>query len=40
MVEDICNLLNNGEINSLWGVEEKALLLEELEGSGLPNEKY
>lgn len=40
MVEDICNLLNNGEITSLWNVEDKAKLLEEVEGSGLPNEKY
>jgi len=40
MVEDICNLLNNGEITSLWNIEDKAKLLEEVEGSGLPNEKY
>lgn len=34
MVEDICNLLNNGEIASLWNIEDKAKLLEELEGQG------
>jgi adenosine deaminase len=40
MVEDICNLLNNGEIASLWNVEDKAKLLEEVDSNGLPNEKY
>ena len=40
MVEDMCNLLNNGEIASIWSAEDKGKLLEEVEGSGLPNEKY
>ena len=40
MVEDICNLRNNGEIASIWSAEDKGKLLEEVEGSGLPNEKY
>ena len=30
MLEDICNLLNNGEIPNLFGLEEKAKLLEDL----------
>jgi dynein heavy chain len=30
LLEDICNLLNNGEIPNLFGFEEKAKLLEDL----------
>ena len=40
MVEEICNLLNNGEIASIWNAEDKAKLLEDVESSGTPNEKY
>ena len=31
MVEDICNLLNNGEIASIWNAEDKAKLLEDIQ---------
>jgi len=34
MVEDICNLLNNGEITSLWNTDDKSKLIEEIEGNG------
>jgi dynein heavy chain len=30
MLEDICNLLNNGEIPNLFPLEEKAKIVEEL----------
>ena len=40
MVEDICNLLNNGEIASLWSAEDKSKLLEDMDEDGTPNEKY
>lgn len=39
MVEDICNLLNNGDIPSLWNAEDKSKLLEDIDGK-TPNEKY
>lgn len=39
MVEDICNLLNNGDIPSLWSAEDKSKLLEDVDGK-TPNEKY
>ena len=32
MVEDICNLLNNGEIPNLFPTEEKAKIIEEIPG--------
>ena len=34
MIDDICNLLNNGEIASLWNNEDKIKLIEEIEGNG------
>lgn len=42
MVEDISNILNNGEVPNLFPAEEKAKILEEVElpGGGTPNEKY
>lgn len=43
MLEDICNLLNNGEIPNLFGMEEKAKLLEDLSSlisAGTPQEKF
>lgn len=36
MYEDICNLLNNGEIPNLFPLEEKAKIIEEISNI-LPN---
>ena len=36
MYEDICNLLNNGEIPNLFPLEEKAKIIEEISNM-LPN---
>jgi dynein heavy chain len=42
MVEDVCNILNNGEVPNLFPTEEKMKIIEEMSGqtSGTPNEKY
>jgi dynein heavy chain len=43
MVEEICNLLNNGEIPNLFPQDERAKIIEEVIGapqSASPNEKY
>lgn len=41
MVEDISNILNNGEVPNLFPTEEKAKILEEVDiQTGTPNEKY
>ena len=42
MVEDICNLLNNGEVPNLFPLEERIKIIEEMSSytSGTPNEKY
>ena len=42
MVEDICNILNNGEVPNLFPTEEKMKIIEEMSGQtqGTPNEKY
>ncbi|CAD8115295.1 unnamed protein product [Paramecium sonneborni] len=42
MVEDICNILNNGEVPNLFPPEEKSKIIEEMSSytSGTPNEKY
>jgi dynein heavy chain len=32
MVEDICNILNNGEVPNLFPVEEKLKIIEEMSG--------
>ena len=34
MVEDICNLLNNGEVPNLFNTEDKTKLTEEMEMDG------
>lgn len=39
-VEEICNILNNGEIPNLFPVEEKAKIIEDITINGTPNEKY
>lgn len=42
MVEDICNILNNGEVPNLFPTEEKNKIIEEMSSytNGTPNEKY
>lgn len=30
MVEDICNILNNGEVPNLFPIEEKARIIDEM----------
>lgn len=43
MVEDICNILNNGEVPNLFPNEERAKIIEEVGQDcpgGTPNEKY
>ena len=42
MLEDVCNILNNGEVPNLFPNEEKAKIIEEVSSytSGTPNEKY
>lgn len=40
LVEDICNILNKGEIPNLFPPEEKAKILEDIPITGSPNEKY
>jgi dynein heavy chain len=43
MLEDICNLLNNGEVPNLFPLEEKAKIVEEVSNvmpSGTMNQKY
>jgi dynein heavy chain len=43
MLEQICNLLNNGEVPNLYPAEEKSKLIEDLSNiivSGTPQEKY
>ena len=42
MVEDVCNILNNGEVPNLFPTEEKMKIIEEMSGQtqGTPNEKY
>lgn len=42
MVEDICNILNNGEVPNLFPPEEKSKIIEEMSSyiNGTPNEKY
>ena len=42
MLEEICNLLNNGDIPNLFPSEERAKIIEEVHGteSTSPNEKY
>jgi dynein heavy chain len=39
-VEDICNLLNNGEIPSVWNDEDRGKLVEDVSEGRTPNEKY
>lgn len=42
MVEDLCNVLNNGEVPGLFPLEEKVKIIEEMSAytQGTPNEKY
>lgn len=42
MVEDICNILNNGEVPNLFPTEERNKIIEEMSSyiNGTPNEKY
>jgi dynein heavy chain len=42
MVEDISNILNNGEVPNLFPLEEKMKIIEEMSSyiQGTPNEKY
>lgn len=42
MVEDISNILNNGEVPNLFPLEEKMKIIEEMSAyvQGTPNEKY
>lgn len=42
MLEDICNLLNNGEIPNLYPAEDKAKILEDIQNvqAKTPNDKY
>jgi len=42
MVEDVCNILNNGEVPNLFPQEEKSKIIEEMSAyvNGTPNEKY
>lgn len=42
MVEDICNILNNGEIPNLFPADEKAKIIEDMgsQVTGSTNEKY
>ena len=42
MVEDICNILNNGEVPNLFPIEEKARIIDEMSSyiQGTSNEKY
>lgn len=39
-MEEICNILNNGEIPNLFPMEDKAKIIEEIQANGTPNEKY
>jgi len=42
MLEDICNILNNGEVPNIFPMEEKAKIIEDVGAvfQGTPNEKY
>ena len=42
MVEDICNILNNGEVPNLFPLEEKTRIIDEMSSyiQGTSNEKY
>lgn len=42
MLEDVCNILNNGEVPNLFPMEEKLKIIEEVGSivTGTPNEKY
>lgn len=43
MVEEVCNLLNNGEVPNLFPIEERAKIIEDVIGApstSSPNEKY
>ncbi|KAM3134228.1 hypothetical protein pb186bvf_013648 [Paramecium bursaria] len=42
MVEDICNILNNGEVPNLFPIEEKTRIIDEMSSyiQGTSNEKY
>jgi len=42
MLEDVCNILNNGEVPNLFPPEEKAKILEDLgpQATGSNNDKY
>ncbi len=42
MVEDVCNILNNGEVPNLFPAEEKAKIIEDIGSAqgGSNNEKY
>lgn len=39
-LEDICNILNKGEVPNLFPPEEKAKILEDVAINGTPNEKF
>lgn len=43
MLEDVCNILNNGEVPNLFPFEEKQKILEEISNqvpSGTDNQKF
>ena len=42
MVEDLCNILNNGDVPNLFPLEERVKIIEEMSSyiQGTPNEKY
>ena len=39
-MEDICNILNKGEVPNLFPMDEKAKILEDVPINGTPNEKF